>query len=325
MRTHSFGLTLVLALGLALAAGAVGAAEDWPSKPIRFVTPAAPGGTTDGLARIFSARLTETLKTQVIVDNRASASGILAAEITKAAAPDGYTLFLPYHQHTVNAALIKKLPYHPVNDFTPITQLTEAGLVLVVNPASPVKNFKEFLEWTRNYKGALNFGSAGLGSGGHLAGELFKLQAGVKAQHIPYKGTGPALVGLMGGEYQFNFAGLLGALPLARAGKLRALAVTTTKRIPGYEDLPTVAESGLPDFAVVGWYGVMAPPKLPKPLLTRLHAELIKVLNEPATHKRIVGLGGTPVGSDPETFRKFLLADMAKWEEVVKKSGARAD
>ena len=324
MRTIGIALNLALAFGLALAAGAA-RAEDWPSKPIRFVTPAAPGGTTDGLARIFSARLTETLNTQVIVDNRASASGILAGEITKAAAPDGYTLFLPYHQHTVNAALIKKLPYHPVNDFTPITQLTEAGLVLIINPSSPAKNFKEFLDWTRNYKGALNFGSAGLGSGGHLAGELFKLQAGVKAQHIPYKGTGPALIALMGGEYQFNFAGLLGALPLARAGKLRALAVTTTKRIPGYEDLPTVAESGLPNFSVVGWYGVMAPPKLPKELLARLHAEIIKVLNEPATHKRLVGLGGTPVGSDPETFRKFLLADMAKWADVVKKSGAQAD
>jgi tripartite-type tricarboxylate transporter receptor subunit TctC len=324
MRTTTFALNIAFALGVALAGGAAGA-DDWPSRPIRFVTPAAPGGTTDGLARILSARLTETLKTQVIVDNRASASGILAGEITKAAAPDGYTLFLPYHQHTVNAALIKKLPYHPVNDFTPITQLTEAGLVLVINPASPPKNFKEFLEWTRSYKGALNFGSAGLGSGGHLAGELFKLQAGVKAQHIPYKGTGPALIGLMGGEYQFNFAGLLGALPLARSGKLRALAVTTAKRIPGYEDLPTVAESGLPNFTVVGWYGVMAPPKLPKPLLTRIHAEIIKVLNEPATNKRIVGLGGTPVGSDPESFRKFLLADMAKWEDVVKKSGAKAE
>ena len=231
-------LSSVLAFCLAFAAAAATAAE-WPARPIRFVTPAAPGGTTDGLARIFAARLTETLGTQVIVDNRGSSSGVLAAEIVKAAAPDGYTLFIPYHQHTVNAALMK-LSYHPVNDFTSITQLTEAGLVLIINPSSPPKNFKEFLEWTRNYKGALNYGSAGHGSGGHLAGELYKLQAGVKATHIPYKGTGPALIALMSGEYQFNFAGLLGALPEARAGKLRALAVTTAKRIPGYEDIPTV-------------------------------------------------------------------------------------
>jgi tripartite-type tricarboxylate transporter receptor subunit TctC len=322
MRTRRL-LKISVVLVLVLVAGAA-PGSDWPSKPVRFVIPAAPGGTTDGLARIFSARLTETLNTQFIVDNRASASGVLAAEITKAAVPDGHTLFVAYHQHTVNAALMK-LPYHPVNDFTAITQLTEAGLVLIINPSTPAKNFREFLDWTRSYKGALNFGSAGLGSGGHLAGELFNLQAGIKAQHIPYKGTGPALVALMGGEYHFNFAGLLGALPLARSGKLRALAVTTAKRIPGYEDLPTVAESGLPDFVVVGWYGIMGPPNVPKALVTRIHAELIKVLNEPATHKRLVALGSTPVGSDPEVFRKFLLADMAKWQDVVKKSGAKAE
>jgi tripartite-type tricarboxylate transporter receptor subunit TctC len=320
---HFRGLLSVLALCLAFAASAAPAAE-WPSRAIRFVIPAAPGGTTNGLARIFAARLTEILGSPVVVDNRPSSSGVLAAEIVKASAPDGHTLFLPYHQHTVNAALLK-LSYHPVNDFTPISQLTEAGLVLIINPKSPPKNFKEFLDWTRNYKGRLNFGSAGHGSGGHLAGELFKLQAGVKAQHIPYKGTGPAMVALLGGEYQYNFAGLLGALPQARAGRVRALAVTTAKRIPGYEDIPTVKESGLPDFEVVGWYGVMAPPKLPKQLATRIYRELHKVINEPETNKRIVGLGGTPVGSDPETFRKFLLTDMAKWADVVKKSGAKAD
>src|SRR5262245_20532610 len=323
MRTLGSCLHLAGPLALVLALAAPAAAE-WPhDKPVRFIIPAAPGGTTDGLGSIFSARMNETLNAQILVDNRASANGVLAAEITKSATADGYTLFVPYHQHTINAALMK-LPYHPVNDFTPITQLTEAGLVLVVNPSLPVKNFKEFLAWTRAQK-ELNFGSAGLGSGGHLAGELFNLQAGTKAQHIAYKGTGPAMVALMGGEYHFNFAGLLGVLPLTKAGKLRALAVTTEKRIPGYEDLPTVKESGLPDFVVVGWYGIMAPQKLPKPLATRIHAELIKVLNEPATNKRLVSLGSTPVGSDPEAFRKFLLADMCKWQDVVKKSGAKAE
>lgn len=323
MRANRLLLNSVLASCLAFAAAAASAA-DWPARPIRFVTPAAPGGTTDGLSRIFSVRMTETLRTQVIVDNRGSSSGVLAAEIVKAAAPDGYTLFMAYHQHVVNAALLK-LPYHPVNDFTAITQLTEAGIVLVVHPSAPPKNFKEFLEWTRNYKGALNYGSAGHGSGGHLGGELYKLQAGVKATHIPYKGAGPALIALMGNEFHYTFAGLVGALPLARAGRIRALAVTTGKRIPGYEDIPTVKESGLPDFEVVGWYGVMTPPKTPKALVTRLHAELIKVLREPDVNKRIIGFGGTPVGSDPEAFRTFLLADMAKWADVVKKSGAKAD
>ena len=220
-------LKAFLLLSLALAAAAAPAA-DWPSRPIRVVTPALPGGTTDVLSRLFSARMTETLGTQVIVDNRGSASGVLGAEI-------------------------------------------------------------------------------------------------VKADHIPYKGAGPSFIALMGGEYHYNFGGLAGALPLARAGKLRAIAVTTEKRIPGYEDIPTVKESGLPDFVVVGWYGVLTPPKLSKALVTRLHAELVKVLNEPVTNKRVVDLGGTPVGNDPETFRKFMLADMNKWADVVKKSGAKAE
>lgn len=322
-RTATWRLLPALALALIVTPFAA-SADNYPSKPIRFIVPAAPGGTTDGLARLFSARLTEVLGQQVVVDNRPSASGVLAGEVTRNAFPDGYTLFLPYHQHTVNAALIRKLPYHPVKDFTPITQLTEAGLLLVVNPSSPPKTPREFIDWTRNFKGPLNFGSAGIGSGGHLAGELYKILTGVTAQHIPYKGTGPALIDLMGGQYQYNFAGLLGSLPLARSGKLRAIAVTTPKRIPGYDDIPAMAEA-LPGFSVVGWYGVMAPPKLPQALIARLHAEITGILREPQTDKRIRAAGGTPIGSTPDEFRKFLLDDMAKWADVVKKSGAKVD
>jgi len=323
VRLSVLRLVSLWAMGMGLAAGAASAA-DYPARPIRFIIPAAPGGTTDGLARIFGARMSEVLGQQVVVDNRPSASGVLAGEVTKNSAPDGYTIFLPYHQHTVNAALNPKLPYHPVNDFTPITQLTEAGLLLVIHPSSPPKTPKEFIEWTRNFKGALNFGSAGIGSGGHLAGELYNLMAGVKAQHIPYKGTGPALSDLMGGQFHYNFAGLLGSLPLARSGKLRAIAVTTPKRIPGLDDIPALAES-LPGFSVVGWYGVMAPPNLPAPLLKKLHDVIVKIMREPETTKRIVTGGGTPVGSSPEDFRKFLHADMAKWADVVKKSGAKLE
>jgi tripartite-type tricarboxylate transporter receptor subunit TctC len=297
---------------------------NYPSHPVRFITPAAPGGTTDFLARLFANRLTETMKQQFIVDNRASASGVLAAELTTQAAPDGYTLFVPYHQHTINAALLPKLPYHPVNDFTPITQLTAAPLMLVVHPSSPPKNFKEFMDWTKNFKGDLNFGSAGIGSGGHLAGELYKLMTGVKATHIPYKGTGPATTALLGQEYHFNFMGLSAATKLVSSGRLKGLAVTSLKRLGSMPDIPTVAESGIPGFEVVGWYGIFAPPKLPKPLLTRIHGELIKVLNEPEMQKAIFNQGATPVGNSPEEFRKYLLADMEKWKKVVKASGAKA-
>src|SRR3954466_2166387 len=229
---------------------ATGQAQDYPSKPIRLITPAAQGGTTDLLARLFGAKLTEIFKQQVIVDNRASASGVIAGELTAKAPPDGYTLLLAYHQHTINAALNPNLPYHPVNDFTPITQLTRAGLLLIVNPAAPPKTLKEFVAWTKKRSGELNYGSAGLGSGGHLAGELYKHMTGTKAQHIPYKGTGPALVDLMAGRYDFNFAGLAGAQVQVRAGKLRALAVTTAQRSPAMPDIPAVAEA-IPGYEVV--------------------------------------------------------------------------
>ena len=318
-------ITAAVALGLAPAVSAQ-TKEDvasYPSRPVRVLTPAAPGGTTDFLARLFSQRLSERLKHQFIVDNRASASGVLAAELTAQAAPDGYTLFMAYHQHTINAALLSKLPYHPVNDFTPITQLTAAGLMLVVHPDTPVKTFKDFVAWSKQQGGNLNFGSAGIGSGGHLAGELYKLMAGVKATHIPYKGTGPATTALLGKEYHFNFMGLTSATSMVANGRLRALAVTTVKRIESQPNIPTVAESGIPGFEVVGWYGPIAPAKMPKPLLTKIHSEWIAVLNEPEIKKAIFNQGAEPVGNSPEDFRKYMLADMEKWRKVVKASGAQ--
>jgi len=312
------------ALMLALAAAWACAQQGYPAKPIRLITPAAPGGTTDYLARLIGARLADVFKEQIVVDNRASASGVIAGEITAHSAPDGYTLFVAYHQHIVNAALNPKLPYHPVNDFTPITQFTSAGLLLLVNPASPPRNLKEFVEWTRNYKGALNFGSAGIGSGGHLAGELYNLMAHVKAQHIPYKGTGPALIDLMGGQYQYNFAGMAGAMAAVRAGKLRGLAVTAPKRLAALPDIPAMNEV-LPGFEVVGWYGLLGPAKLPRPIVSRLHDEVVKILRDPEIAQRIEADGAEPVGNTPEEFRKFMLADLAKWAKLVKESGAKLD
>jgi tripartite-type tricarboxylate transporter receptor subunit TctC len=316
------GLVAAL-LGLAVAATAL-AQQDYPNHPIRLITPAAQGGTTDILARVFGARLSDAFRQPVLVDNRASASGVIAGEITAAAPPDGYTLLLAYHQHTVNAALNPKLPYHPVNSFTPITQLTSAGLMLVVHPSAPVKNLAEFIEWTRNYKGPLNFGSAGNGSGGHLAGELYKQMTGVKAEHIPYKGSGPSMMDLVAGQYQYSFAGLQAAQTLVRSGKLRALAITTPTRVAALPDLPAVAEA-LPGFEVVGWYGVIGPANLPRPIVARLHEELVRILNLPEMRERILADGSEPVGSSPEEFRQFMLADLAKWAKVVRESGAKLD
>jgi len=309
-------------LGLALAG--VAQAQDYPSKPIRLITPASQGGTTDLLARLFGAKLSQIFGQQVIVDNRASASGVIAGDMTAKAAPDGYTLLLAYHQHTINAALNPNLPYHPVNDFTPITQLTRAGLLLLVHPSAPPRTLQEFIAWTKSRSGELNYGSAGLGSGGHLAGELYNHMSGVKAQHIPYKGSGPAMVDLMGGRYDYNFAGLQGAQVQVRAGKLRALAVTTRERIGALPDVPAVAEA-LPGYEVLGWYGVIGPPGMPGPVVARLHEELLRVLAQPDVRERIVNDGSEPVGSAPGEFREFMAADLEKWAKLAKESGAKLD
>ena len=317
MRTKAF-VALLLFAPVAIAQ------QDYPNRPIRLITPAAQGGTTDLLARIFGQKLSEAWGQQVVVDNRASAAGVIAGQMTAGAPPDGYTLLLAYHQHTVNAALNPKLPYHPVDSFVPITQLTSAGLMLVVNPATPASNLAEFIQWTKNFQGALNFGSAGIGSGGHLAGELYKQMAGVKAEHIPYKGAGPAMQDLIAGQYHFNFSGLQGAQVQVRAGRLRAIAVTTPKRLPSNPELPAMAEA-LPGFEVVGWYGVIGPAGMPQPLVQKLHAELVKILNLPDVKSRIESDGSEPVGSSPEEFRRFMHADLTKWAKVVKESGAKLE
>lgn len=318
------GWSLLLYVLLAALPCAAPAQQDYPSRPIRLLVPAAPGGTTDILARLVGARLGEALKQQVIVDNRASASGVIAGEMTANAPPDGYTLLLAYHQHTVNAALNAKLPYHPVTSFTPITQLTSAGLLLVVHPSTPVETLAQFIAWTKSFKGALNFGSAGIGSGGHLAGELYNQMAGVKAAHVPYKGSGPALADLVGGQYHYNFAGIQAAQTLVRSGKLRGLAVTTPRRVAALPDSPAMAEA-LPGFEVVGWYGIIAPAKLPAPILARLHAEIIRILAQPDIRERILGDGSEPVGNTPEEFTQYMHADLVKWSKLVKESGAKLD
>jgi tripartite-type tricarboxylate transporter receptor subunit TctC len=319
---HSIA-TFILVCTTALAPLVAYGAETFPNRPVRIITPANPGGTTDFIARLLADHLTKTWGQQAIVDNRGSASGVNGAEITKNSASDGYTLFIPYHQHTVNAALISKLPYHPVNDFTPITQMTEGGLMLVVNPSHPAKNAKDLVQWAKTTKDPVNFGSAGIGSGGHLAGELFALTLGIKSQHIPYRGTGPAIVGLLSGEYHYNFMGLTGAFGQVRAGKLRAIAVSAPKRLDSAPDIPALGEV-LPGFAVVGWYGVMGPGKMPKPLVDKIHAGILSLATSPEFIKIMKSNGSEVKTSKPEEFRQFMLDDMKKWADVVKRAGIKA-
>jgi tripartite-type tricarboxylate transporter receptor subunit TctC len=313
---------LLAALGLAVPMAHAQSPDNYPSRSIRLVTPANPGGTTDFLARLLAPHLTKLWGEQAIVDNRGSASGVNGAEIVKNSAPDGYTLFMAYHQHTVNAALIAKLPYHPVDDFSAITQMTEGGLLLVVNPSHPAKTAKDFVQWARTTKDPINFGSAGIGSGGHLAGELFKLMTKTEGQHIPYKGTGPAAIGLLQGEYHYNFMGLTGAFGQVRAGKLRAIAVSSSKRLDTAPEIPTLAEV-LPGFEVVGWYGVTGPGKMPKPLVQKLHTAIVDLVKSPAFIKIMKDNGSDAKWSTPEDFRQFMLADMKKWADVAKRAGIK--
>lgn len=308
-------------LAVLLSFSAAVAAQDYPSRAIRILIPAAPGGTTDLLARLVAGKLSEALKQPVLAENRASASGVIAGDQTAKAAPDGYTLMLAYHQHTINGAMTS-LPYHPVNDFTPLTQLTRAGLLLVLNPSSSAKTLQEFVAWTKEKSGSLNYGSAGLGSGGHLAGELYKQMAGIKAEHIPYKGSGPSIVDLLAGRYDFSFAGMQAAAPHVRAGKLRGLAVTAPQRVAAMPDVPAVAEA-IPGYEFVGWYGLVGPANLPAPVVSRLHEALIKMLAQPDMKDRILADGSEPVGNSPAEFRDFMHRDLAKWTKLVKESGAK--
>lgn len=299
------------------------AQPDYPSRPVRIIVSGSPGGTTDLLARIVGTHLGEVFKQPFIIDNRPSGLGVIAAEATATSPPDGYSLLACYHQHTVNAAMSQKLSYHPVNSFTPISQLTASGLMLLVHPSSPAKTLKEFLARAKASKEPLNYGSAGIGSGGHLAGELLNMMTGIKAQHLPYKGTGPAITDLLGGRYDFIFAAQQGApSAMVRAGRLRTLAVTAAKRVSAWPDMPAMTEE-LPGFEVVGWYGILGPANLPKVIVNRLNEEIRKLLVQPAVRERIVADGSEPVGNTSEEFGQMLLADMNKWVRLVKESGVK--
>ena len=299
------------------------AAQDYPARTVRVIVSGSQGGTTDLLARVAASHLGEVLKQPFIVDNRPSGLGVIAAEATANSPPDGYTLLACYHQHTVNAAMNQKLSYHPVNSFSPIAQLTASGLMLLVHPSSPAKTLKEFLARAKASREPLNYGSAGIGSGGHLAGELLKMMTGIQAQHLPYKGTGPAITDLVAGRYDFIFAAQQGAPSnMVRAGRLRNLAFTAGKRVSAWPEIPAMAED-LPGFEVTGWYGILGPANLPKTIVTRLNDEIRKLLAQPAVRERIVADGSEPAGNSPEEFQQMLLADMNKWVRLVKESGVK--
>jgi len=298
---------------------------DYPDRPIRLIVPQPPGGTSDILARVFAQKLSENLRQQVIIDNRAGASGTIGTDLAAKSTPDGYTLVLVYTTHATTPGIYGKLPYDPVGDFAPITIMAAAPLFLVVHPKIPVTSVRELIAYAKPRPGELNFCSAGNGSGSHLAGELFNTLTGVKLTHIPYKGSGLAITELIGGQVQLMFAGIVPIDPHVKAGRVRGIAVSSAKRSVALPQVPTIAESGVPGFDVVGWYGVLAPARTPQAVVARLNRELLKILQSPGVRDRLLGEGAEPVGDTPAEFTAFLKTDITRWAKVIKAAGAKLD
>ena len=319
--------TLALAcIFVSLALPTASQAQGYPSKPIRFVVPYPAGGPLDTIARLLGAKVGESVKQPVVVDNKPGAGGNIGADIVAKSPADGYTILMgAVATHAINPTLYKSIPYDPIKDFAPITQVASTPNVLVVHPSVPATSVREFIAHAKSNPGKLSFGSGSIGSAGHLAGELFKTTAGVDMVHVPYKGAAPAMQDLVGGQINLMFDNLASALAQVKAGKIKALAVTTSKRSAFAPDLPTVAESGLTGFDISTWFGVFAPAGTPREALERLHAEFASALAAPDVREKMVNMGAEPVGNRPEEFAAFVRAEAEKYAQVIKASGARVD
>jgi len=300
-------------------------AQPYPSKPIRLVIGFAAGGPSDVAARTIAQKLTEKWGQQVIVDIRPGAGGNIATEIVAKAPPDGYTLLEPAFAHAVNPSLYAKLPFDAVKDFSPILLFASIANLLVVHPSIPAQSVKDLVAFAKARPGQLICGSAGNGTASHLALELLNLMGGVKITHVPYKGLAPAHTELMGGQLSMMFDGLVTGLPAVKAGRLRALAVTTLKRWQGAPDIPTMSEAGLAGFEVNSWYGLLAPAGTPREIIAKLNTEVARSLREPDARERLYSIGAEPMDNTPEEFQAYINAEMAKWAKVVKTAGIRAD
>jgi len=316
------GATLVLALAVA---GPV-AAQGYPAKPIRLVAPSTPGDAPDVIARMVADKLSIALGQQVVVENRPGAGGVVGSEIVAKALPDGYTLIMGNAgSHGINAAVYSKLPYDIQRDFAPVSQIALAPNIFVVNPDIPAKSIPEFVAYAKARPGQLAYASGGNGSSAHMSMELLKSMAGIELIHVPYKGSSPALTDVMAGQVAVMSVNMPPAVPLVKAGKLRALAVTTRTRSPLMPEVPTVAESGLPGYETVAWFGVLAPAGTPKEIVNRLSVEIAKIARSPEMRERLVSLGAEPVGGTPDEFAAVIARDIAKWTALAKSVGIKVD
>jgi tripartite-type tricarboxylate transporter receptor subunit TctC len=313
------------AIALALAHGEVNA-QAYPVKPIRMITPYAPGGGSDTLARILGQKLLEAWGQPVVVDNRPGGGGIIGAETVARAAPDGYTyLVTPSAVLTINPHLYSKLRYDPFKDFAPVSMATNSPYYLVVHPKIPVATVKELIAYAKVNPGKLNYSSSGSGSSTHLAGVLFGNMAGVDIVHIPYKGAAPAIVDLLAGNVQLRFGSVVPVLPHVRSGRLRGIAISSAKRYAPLPDVPTIAESGLPGYKVESFYAVVAPAGTPRAIIAKLNAEMVRSLKTPEVAAHMAADGAEVIASSPEELAKSLREDYERWAKPVKDSGARVD
>lgn len=317
---------LLKAVAAAFAVAAFSAqAQGYPERPIRLVVPFPPGGPTDVLARIVATRLGEKLGQPIVVDNKAGASGMIGANSVAKAAPDGYTLLVNASIHVINPSLYPTQPYDAIADFTAITNVADVPLVLAVNPKVPARSVSELVALSKSAKSALAFASAGNATSQHLAGEAFKIAAGVDLLHVPYKGSAPALTDLVSGQVQLMFDSLPSSMPFLRSGAIRPIAVTSARRSPSLPEVPTLAEAGYPGFNMSTWYGVWAPAGTPSAIVQRLSSEIGAIVRMPEVRAQLTKLGAEPVGNTPDEFAAFAKSELGKWAAIVKKSGAKAD
>ena len=299
---------------------------DYPAKAIRFLVPFPPGGGTDIGTRIIAMKMAERFGQQVIVDNRGGAAGIIGTEVAAKAAPDGYTIMMGnIGTHAINISLYAKLPYDPVRDFIPVTQAAGLPLFVLTHPSLPVKNVKELIALAKAQPGKLNYSSSGAGGSMHVAAELFQSMAQVKLVHVPYKGGGPAIVDLLAGQVPLSFATVLETSQHVKAGRLRALAVTSAKRSVASPDILTVAEAALPGYESISWLGVFAPTGTPREIIAVLNTEIVKILQQPDVKQRLLEQGGEPIGNTQEQFTAVLKSDIAKYAKIMRESGTKVE
>ena len=320
-RVHC-GWLLFIAVAMA---GIAPAPAQYPGKPVRLIVPFPPGGGTDTLARIVGQKLGETLGQQVIIDNRPGAGTNIGAEIAARSAPDGYTVLMGNISHAINVTLYSKLSYDLAKDFAPVTLLASTPNILVVHPSVPAKSVKELVALARARPGQLDYASSGSGSSAHLAGELFLNLTGVKMTHVPYKGGGPAVIALVGGQCSVGFATTPSVIGHVKSGKMRGLAVTSAQRSPSTPELPTLSEAGVAGYEAGTWYGFLVPAGTSKEIISRLHAESVKLLKLPDVRQRLDNAGFDPIGNSPEEFGAYIRSEIEKWGKVVRTAGVRVE